>query len=197
MPNATGSVLVALREVGGPSDQHTWWQRGVGYLLRTQKPTGRGRSKPEPSLFRSISRAAFRTERISSFQPLPPAGPPRRYCYLSSCSTGKRRHQGSQRDEVGERIQLDRMVVTPPAPRAAPASPIFHLTAFRERRDELGLDVLAEAMTHAAKRLAEGTWIFGEVLGEGRQIAVPQFAANKWLQGRKEFRFSGGLPLIG
>ena len=37
---ATGSVLVALREAGGLSCQHPAWRRGLGYLLRTQKPDG-------------------------------------------------------------------------------------------------------------------------------------------------------------
>jgi N-acyl-D-amino-acid deacylase len=37
---ATGSVLVALHEAGGLSCQHSAWQRGLGYLLRTQKPDG-------------------------------------------------------------------------------------------------------------------------------------------------------------
>jgi len=54
---ATGSALVALHEVGGPSDQHTWWQRGVGYLLRTQKPDGswqvETRAKPLQEYFES------------------------------------------------------------------------------------------------------------------------------------------------
>lgn len=37
---ATGSVLVALHEAGGLSCQHSAWQRGLGYLLRTQKADG-------------------------------------------------------------------------------------------------------------------------------------------------------------
>ena len=37
---ATGSVLVALHEAGGLSYQHSAWLRGLGYLLRTQKPDG-------------------------------------------------------------------------------------------------------------------------------------------------------------
>ena len=37
---ATGSVLVALHEAGGLSCQHSAWLRGLGYLLRTQKPDG-------------------------------------------------------------------------------------------------------------------------------------------------------------
>ena len=37
---ATGSVLVALHEAGGLSDQHAAWLRGLGYLLQTQKPDG-------------------------------------------------------------------------------------------------------------------------------------------------------------
>ena len=37
---ATGSVLVALHEAGGVSYQHSAWLRGLGYLLRTQKPDG-------------------------------------------------------------------------------------------------------------------------------------------------------------
>ena len=37
---ATGSVLVALREAGGLSSQHSAWLGGLGYLLRTQEPDG-------------------------------------------------------------------------------------------------------------------------------------------------------------
>jgi squalene cyclase len=37
---ATGSVLVALHDAGGLSRQHPAWLRGLGHLLRTQKPDG-------------------------------------------------------------------------------------------------------------------------------------------------------------
>lgn len=54
---ATGSVLVALREAGGLSCQHSPWQRGLGYLLRTQKPDGSwhvvSRAKPIMEYFES------------------------------------------------------------------------------------------------------------------------------------------------
>jgi len=52
---ATGSVLVALREAGGLSDQHSAWLRGLGYLLQTQKPDGswhvESRAKPIQEYF--------------------------------------------------------------------------------------------------------------------------------------------------
>ena len=52
---ATGSVLVALHEAGGLSYQHPAWQRGLGYLLRTQKPDGSwhvvSRAKPLQEYF--------------------------------------------------------------------------------------------------------------------------------------------------
>jgi hypothetical protein len=54
---ATGSVLVALHEAGGLSCQHSAWQRGLGYLLRTQKPDGSwhvvSRAKPLMEYFES------------------------------------------------------------------------------------------------------------------------------------------------
>src|SRR5207245_8355088 len=54
---ATGSVLVALHEAGGLSCQHSAWQRGLGYLLRTQKPDGSwhvvSRAKPLQEYFES------------------------------------------------------------------------------------------------------------------------------------------------
>lgn len=54
---ATGSVLVALREAGGLSCQHSAWLRGLGYLLRTQKPDGSwhvvSRAKPLMEYFES------------------------------------------------------------------------------------------------------------------------------------------------
>lgn len=37
---ATGSVLVALHETGGLSCNHSSWQRGLAFLLRTQRPDG-------------------------------------------------------------------------------------------------------------------------------------------------------------
>ena len=53
---ATGSVLVALHEAGGLSCQHPAWQRGLGYLLRTQQPDGSwhvvSRAKPLHGVFR-------------------------------------------------------------------------------------------------------------------------------------------------
>jgi N-acyl-D-amino-acid deacylase len=54
---ATGSVLVALHEAGGLSCQHSAWLRGLGYLLRTQKPDGSwhvvSRAKPVMEYFES------------------------------------------------------------------------------------------------------------------------------------------------
>ena len=54
---ATGSVLVALHEAGGLSCQHSAWLRGLGYLLRTQKPDGSwhvvSRAKPLQEHFES------------------------------------------------------------------------------------------------------------------------------------------------
>ena len=54
---ATGSVLVALHEAGGLSDQHSAWLRGLGYLLQTQKPDGswhvESRAKPIQEYFES------------------------------------------------------------------------------------------------------------------------------------------------
>jgi hypothetical protein len=54
---ATGSVLVALHEAGGLSCQHPAWLRGLGYLLRTQKPDGswhvESRAKPLQEYFES------------------------------------------------------------------------------------------------------------------------------------------------
>jgi hypothetical protein len=54
---ATGSVLVALREAGGLTDQHSAWNRGLGYLLQTQKPDGswhvESRAKPIQEYFES------------------------------------------------------------------------------------------------------------------------------------------------
>jgi hypothetical protein len=54
---ATGSVLVALHEAGGLSCQHSAWLRGLGYLLRTQKPDGSwhvvSRAKPLMEYFES------------------------------------------------------------------------------------------------------------------------------------------------
>ena len=54
---ATGSVLVALHEAGGLSNQHSAWLRGIGYLLRTQKPDGswhvESRAKPLQEYFES------------------------------------------------------------------------------------------------------------------------------------------------
>jgi Squalene-hopene cyclase C-terminal domain len=54
---ATGSVLVALHEAGGLSCQHSAWQRGLGYLLRAQKPDGSwhvvSRAKPLMEYFES------------------------------------------------------------------------------------------------------------------------------------------------
>ena len=54
---ATGSVLVALHEAGGVSCQHSAWMRGLGYLLRTQKPDGSwhvvSRAKPLQEYFES------------------------------------------------------------------------------------------------------------------------------------------------
>jgi hypothetical protein len=54
---ATGSVLVALHEAGGLSCRHSAWQRGLGYLLRTQKPDGSwhvvSRAKPLMEYFES------------------------------------------------------------------------------------------------------------------------------------------------
>ena len=54
---ATGSVLVALHEAGGLSYQHSAWLRGLGYLLRTQKPDGswhvESRAKPLQEYFES------------------------------------------------------------------------------------------------------------------------------------------------
>jgi hypothetical protein len=54
---ATGSVLVALHEAGGLSCQHSAWLRGLGYLLRTQKPDGSwhvaSRAKPIQEYFES------------------------------------------------------------------------------------------------------------------------------------------------
>jgi N-acyl-D-amino-acid deacylase len=54
---ATGSVLVALHEAGGLSYQHSAWQRGLGYLLRIQKPDGSwhvvSRAKPIQEYFES------------------------------------------------------------------------------------------------------------------------------------------------
>jgi N-acyl-D-amino-acid deacylase len=59
MPDAyaTGSVLVALHEAGGLSYQNSAWVRGLGYLLRTQKPDGswqvETRAKPLQEHFES------------------------------------------------------------------------------------------------------------------------------------------------
>jgi N-acyl-D-amino-acid deacylase len=54
---ATGSVLVALHEAGGLRCQHSTWQRGLGYLLRTQMPDGSwhvvSRAKPLMEYFDS------------------------------------------------------------------------------------------------------------------------------------------------
>jgi N-acyl-D-amino-acid deacylase len=54
---ATGSVLVALREAGGLSCQHSASLRGIDYLLRTQKPDGSwhvvSRAKPLQEYFES------------------------------------------------------------------------------------------------------------------------------------------------
>ena len=54
---ATGSVLVALHEAGGLSDQHSAWLRGLAYLLQTQKPDGswhvESRAKPIQEYFES------------------------------------------------------------------------------------------------------------------------------------------------
>jgi N-acyl-D-amino-acid deacylase len=54
---ATGSVLAALHEAGGVSSQHSAWLRGIGYLLRTQKPDGSwhvvSRAKPLQEYFES------------------------------------------------------------------------------------------------------------------------------------------------
>jgi hypothetical protein len=54
---ATGSVLVALHEAGGLSCRHAAWLRGLGYLLRTQKPDGswhvESRAKPLQEYFES------------------------------------------------------------------------------------------------------------------------------------------------
>jgi hypothetical protein len=54
---ATGSVLVALHEAGGLSRRHPAWQRGLGYLLRTQEPDGSwhvvSRAKPLQPYFES------------------------------------------------------------------------------------------------------------------------------------------------
>jgi N-acyl-D-amino-acid deacylase len=54
---ATGSVLVALREAGGLSSQHSAWLGGLGYLLRTQEPDGSwhvvSRAKPIQEYFES------------------------------------------------------------------------------------------------------------------------------------------------
>ena len=54
---ATGSVLVALHEAGGLPVDHSCWQRGIEYLLQTQKPDGSWhvvtRSKPEQVYFES------------------------------------------------------------------------------------------------------------------------------------------------
>jgi RNA polymerase sigma factor (sigma-70 family) len=54
---ATGSVLVALHEAGGLPCQHSAWQRGLAYLLRTQKPDGSwhvvSRAKPLMEYFES------------------------------------------------------------------------------------------------------------------------------------------------
>jgi hypothetical protein len=54
---ATGSVLVALHEAGGLSCRHSAWLRGLGYLLRTQKPDGSwhvvSRAKPLQEYFES------------------------------------------------------------------------------------------------------------------------------------------------
>jgi hypothetical protein len=54
---ATGSVLVVLHEAGGVSCQHAAWQRGLDYLLRTQKPDGSwhvvSRAKPLMEYFES------------------------------------------------------------------------------------------------------------------------------------------------
>ena len=54
---ATGSVLVALHEAGGLSCQDSAWLRGLGYLLRTQKPDGswhvESRAKPLQEYFES------------------------------------------------------------------------------------------------------------------------------------------------
>jgi hypothetical protein len=54
---ATGSVLVALHEAGELSSQDSAWLRGLGYLLRTQKPDGSwhvvSRAKPLQEYFES------------------------------------------------------------------------------------------------------------------------------------------------
>jgi hypothetical protein len=54
---ATGLVLVALHEAGGVSRQHPAWLRGLGYLLRSQKPDGSwhvvSRAKPIQEYFES------------------------------------------------------------------------------------------------------------------------------------------------
>jgi squalene cyclase len=54
---ATGSALVALQEAGGLSCQDSAWLRGLGYLLRTQKPDGswqvESRAKPLQEYFES------------------------------------------------------------------------------------------------------------------------------------------------
>ena len=74
---------------------------------------------------------------------------------------------------------------------------VIHLRAFREGGDELGFDVLTEAMTHAAERLAQGGWAFAEALGEGSEIAVLGFAADERLEAGEEVGFAGRLPLGG
>jgi hypothetical protein len=54
---ATGSALVALHEAGGLPVQHLGWQRGLGYLRRTQEPDGSwhvvSRAKPLQEYFES------------------------------------------------------------------------------------------------------------------------------------------------
>jgi hypothetical protein len=54
---ATALVLVALHDAGGVSHQHSAWQGGVDYLLRTQKPDGSwhvvSRAKPLQEYFES------------------------------------------------------------------------------------------------------------------------------------------------
>ena len=54
---ATGSTLVALHEAGGMPIVHPSWQRGIKFLLKTQKPDGSWhvvtRSKPRQVYFES------------------------------------------------------------------------------------------------------------------------------------------------
>jgi hypothetical protein len=71
---ATGQALVALREAGVMAASHPAYRRGVEFLLRTQLGDGSWHVPRDRSRSRRTSRAASRTDGISSFPPPPPTG---------------------------------------------------------------------------------------------------------------------------